>query len=112
MRLQVGEAVANDLVSDVAVEFDHEAVLPETRLRRTTFESGQVQITRGETTQDAVERTGSVRVLETNNGGSIVTRRGRNRVTAEQHETRHVARRVLNVVGEYVEPVNRRRDTR
>src|SRR5690606_2876795 len=51
LRLQLAEAVGHDLVADVPVEVDHEAVVAEPLLRRAGLELGQVDGPSGELLQ-------------------------------------------------------------
>jgi hypothetical protein len=67
MRLKIREAVGHDIIRDVSFELNNEAVVPETTLARTALEFGEVDVTRRETTEDAIERTRAVSILKTNN---------------------------------------------
>ena len=53
--VQVAEAVGDDLVGDVTLEVDDEAVVAERLLRRARLELGQVDVPRRELAEDRVE---------------------------------------------------------
>jgi hypothetical protein len=92
MGLEVGEAVGDDVVGDVTFELDHEAVVAQSALGRTTLQLRQVDVAGRETTEDAVERAGAVGVLKTDDRGAVVTGRRRDAIASDDDESGGVVR--------------------
>ena len=82
LLVQLLEAVADDLVGDVALEVDDEAVVAEPLLGRTGLELGEVEAAGRELAEDLVQAPRPVGVLETDDPRPIVAGRRRYAVRA------------------------------
>ena len=97
MRLEVRQAVGHDVVGHVTLELDDEAVVAEPTFGGTALQLGQVDVARGEATEDGVERSGPVGVLEADDGRAIMSRRSRDVLTPDDDEPGDVVGMIFDV---------------
>src|SRR6185503_6601686 len=107
LRVDIAETVGHELVADVPLAVDEEAVLPEALLRGARLELGEVDRARGELLEDREQRTGSVLALEADDGRLVVTGGPGNAVPDDDEAG--LTRVVLDLDGEGVEAVARQR---
>ena len=74
-HVQIAEAVADELVAEVTLELDDEAVVAETLARRPRFDPREVDVARRERAEDLIETARAVTALETGDRGPVVTGR-------------------------------------
>ena len=97
MCLEVGEAVRDHVVANVTLEFDDEAVVAQTSLGGAALELGQVDVACGETSQDSIERSRAVGILEADDRGPVVARGCRDGVSTDENEPGRIVGVVLDV---------------
>ena len=107
LRREGAQAVGHELVGDVALEVDEEAVVPEALLRRAALELAQVQRTGGELLEDPEQRPRTVGPLEADDAGLVVTARRRD-PRADDDEPGLVLRVVLDLGREPLQAVDAR----
>src|SRR5262249_62433887 len=96
--------VGDQLVGDVAVEIDEEAIVAEAALRRSRLELGEVDGAGGELLQDRQQRPRTVLALEAHDTGLVVAGRRRDAVPYED-EACLVLGVVLDLCGDQLETV-------
>src|SRR6202034_2973397 len=72
--MEVSEAIRHHLVADMAGQVDDEAILAERPLRGAGLELGQVDVTRRELPEDAVQAPRVIGPLEADDAGLVVSR--------------------------------------
>ncbi len=102
LRREVAETVGDELVVEVALEVDEEAVVAEVALGGPRLELGDVDRARRELLQDREQRTGTVLALEAHDRRLVVTGR-RGHAVAHQHEAGLVLGVVLDLAGQDLE---------
>ena len=107
LRGQVAEAVGDELVVEMALEVDEEAVVAEVALGRPRLELGDVDGPGRELLEDGEQRAGAVLALEAHDRGLVVPGGSRDAV-AHDHEPGLVLGVVLDLAGEDLEALVRR----
>ena len=102
LRGQVAEAVGDELVVEMALEVDEEAVVAEVALGRARLELGDVDGPGRELLEDREQRAGAILALEAHDRGLVVPG-GRGDAVAHDHEPGLVLRVVLDLAGEDLE---------
>ena len=110
LGVQGAHRVGHQLVGDVGVGVDDEAVVAEAAgLGRAAEQVGQVDPPGGELLQDRDQAARLVGPLVDDEPGAVVARRRRDALPSDEHEPGLVAGVVGDVGGEHVEAVERRR---
>ena len=73
--MQLLQAVADDLVAQVAFELDDKAVVTETELGRARLDLGEVQVPGGELPENLVQVAGTVGLLKADQARAVVAGR-------------------------------------
>jgi len=107
MGSKVTKTIPNDVIGQMPIKLNDEAVLPKSALRRPRLQIRQVDIPRCELPQDPVERAGSVRILEAHNQRSVMSRRRWDSILCHRDKPCLVLRVILNVRRQDLKPVKR-----
>jgi hypothetical protein len=104
--VKVSQAVGDDLVGDVTLEVDDEAVVPETPLGWPRLQLRQVDVTGRELPDDRVKAARMIEPLEADDARVVVARRARYSRTRHRYEASLVLRVVLDLLGENDESID------